>query len=239
MTSVLRSKLDGALPVRVLLSPLPAPFVVPLAAHAGFDAVAFDLEHSPRDEGVLQSHVAQARAEGIEAFVRLHPSEISTASRLLDLGVTGVLVPSIHSREDAEGVVRAMHYPPRGSRGFATISPAGGYGALSIRDVKANAESHTVVVAMIESSRGVESAEQIASVEGIDALFVGAVDLAVDLGVDDPAHPQVRAAADQVRAAAAAAGAAFLQPGGDGAFVLHNLARLLSGAFTAALGSRG
>lgn len=236
MTTTLRDRLANGVHTRALLTPLPCPLVVTLAARAGFEAIVFDLEHSPRDENALQWHVALARAEGIAALARLHPAEVATASRLLDLGVTGVLVPAVGTREDAEHVVRALHYPPRGARGFATVSPAGGFGSMSIDDVSADAADHTLIVAMIESASGVENAEQIAAVAGIDALFVGAVDLAVDLGLHDAGHPEIRAAADRVRAAAAAGGCAFLQSGGEGPFVLHNVARLLSRALESALG---
>jgi 2-keto-3-deoxy-L-rhamnonate aldolase RhmA len=122
--------------------------------------------------------------------------------RVLDLGAIGIVVPHVDSAAQAEDAVRAAHYPPRGDRGFATYTRAGRFGLTGVDEHLAAAAERTVVIAMIESRAGVAAAGEIADVDGVDAVFVGPADLALDLGhPGEPRHPEVAAAIADVGAA--------------------------------------
>jgi 4-hydroxy-2-oxoheptanedioate aldolase len=254
----LRAALLAGTRAHGVLLPLPAPFVIDVAAAAGIQFLVFDLEHGISDTSVVAQHVALARAAGVEPFARIHPGELASASRLLDLGIAGLMLPAVDSAAAARSAVGALRFPPLGERGFATGSAAGRHGTRSATDVIECADAETYLVAMIESPEGVDDAAAIAAVPGIDALFVGRADLAVALGVPGRVDDQrVRDAVERVRDAAHAAGRAFLDtgaPAAKGAHAgpplhelpqqpndpqLHNVARLLFGALDSAVGSGG
>ena len=144
------------------------------------DFVVIDTEHGPGDQIPLSQHLTAAAAAGIPALVRV--GNVSEILRVLDLGAAGIIAPHISSVEQAEAVVRAASYPPRGDRGFATYTRSGRHGLIGTAEHLHNAATRTVVILMIEDGAGVAAAEQIAAVDGVDGLFVGPADLSVALG---------------------------------------------------------
>jgi 2-keto-3-deoxy-L-rhamnonate aldolase RhmA len=127
--------------------------------------------------------------------------------RILDTGVTGVMVPAVHSVADAERAVAGCRYPPRGHRGLAaTVVRATGHGAYW-RDYLAEFEQRLSLICQIESPQGLGAVEAIAAVEGVDMLFVGPFDLSAQLGCPgQPDHPEVRQAIERIERAAKDAG---------------------------------
>ena len=199
-----------------LLGPLlrmPNETLVELTGLVGMDFVVIDTEHGPGDQIPLGQHLTAAAAAGIPALVRV--GQLSEILRVLDLGAAGIIVPHIATVEQAQAAVRASSYPPRGDRGFATYSRAGRLGLADAAD-HLRAAAETAVVLMIEDAQGVAAAEQIASVPGVDGLFVGPADLAVALGrPGDQSGPQVQQAIHSVHDAARRAGAAVVSIAGD------------------------
>jgi len=154
-------------------SPVPAE----LAALCGFDWVLFDLEHGCAGEGSLPSNLQAIRASGCAGIVRVGSHAPDTIMRVLDWGADGVMIPHVDSAAEARACVRAAHYAPRGTRGLSRSVRTYDYG---LRSDIAGAPS-PVILAQIESVAGVENAQAIAAVDGIDALFVGPADLNHDI----------------------------------------------------------
>lgn len=234
-----------------LLGPLlrmPNEALVEMSGLVGMDFVVIDTEHGPADQIPLTAHLTTAAAAGIPALVRIgHVSEIL---RVLDLGAAGIIAPHISTVEQAQAVVRAASYPPRGERGFATYTRSGRHGLIGAAEHLENARDRTAIILMIEDGAGVQAAEQIASVTGVDALFVGPADLAVAMGY--PGHqdaPAVVAAIAEARDAARRAGVAVVSITADPAtarehfaggstMVLYNVLAALGGLFTSLAGGR-
>ncbi|WP_254525622.1 HpcH/HpaI aldolase family protein [Natrinema caseinilyticum] len=159
------------------------PAMVEAAARAGFDFVLVDTEHTEMSlETVAELARAAAAAPGeLGVIVRPAWNDPVRIKRVLDIGVDGIMVPMIDTPEAAKELVRATRYPPDGVRGVAS-GRAAGYGQNFVQYV---AEDHRslLTIPQIETPTGVENAADIASVAGIDALFVGPADLSASLGV--------------------------------------------------------
>lgn len=225
---------------------MPSEELVEILAVAGFDFILIDCEHGPADVVPLRQHIAAAAMHGVDVLVRVGEREDALILRALDSGAAGIVAPHLDSAEQAREVVAAAHYPPRGRRGFATYGRAGSFGAVSGPDHKARMAEETLVIGMIESPAAVSAAAEIAAVEGLDGILLGAADLAASSGPGDPSVPDSRA---RVNAALAAAGSlrldlvgsteAAAQAYDDGAhLVAYNLTHVLMAQFAALLEPR-
>lgn len=146
--------------------------VAELADASGFDWLLIDLEHGCGvDATVLPQLQAIRRGAGI---VRVGSPRSDTIMRALDWGAAGIMVPMVSTAETAEACVRAMQYPPRGDRGLARMVRAFQYGLD-------NEAPSPVFFAQIETIEAVENARAIAAVDGVDVLFVGPMDLQLNL----------------------------------------------------------
>ncbi len=182
----------------------PSPIIVEVLALTSLDCICLDAEHAPFDRGTLDTCILAARGSGIDVLVRTPSSAPEHVLQALDCGAAGVLVPHVRSVAEAEAVVKAAHYG-HGGRGYAGSSRAAGYTLLSMAQHKSQSAQGSVVIAQIEDPEAVESVEAIAAVAGLDALFVGRVDLTVACGAESQDDPRVVAAVERVCAAAAAA----------------------------------
>ncbi len=183
----------------------PSPIVVEVLALTSLDCVCLDAEHAPFDRGSLDACIHAARAGRMEVLVRVPSSTQEHLLQALDCGATGVVVPHVRSVAEAEGVVKAAHYG-HGGRGYAGSSRAAGYTTLPMPLHKLKSAERTVVIAQIEDPEAVEDVEGIAAVPGLDALFVGRVDLTVAYGAETQDDPRVLAAVERVCAAGVAIG---------------------------------
>jgi 2-keto-3-deoxy-L-rhamnonate aldolase RhmA len=183
----------------------PSPIIVEVLASAGLDLLCFDAEHAPFDRAAIDLCTMSARAAGLPVVVRTPTAAPEHILNALDCGADGVVLPHIRSPEEASAAVAAAHYG-RGGRGYAGSSRAAGYGLTAIPShLRASAE-RTVVIAQIEDVEAVDAIDAIAAVRGLDALFIGRIDLTIALGETDPAAPAVLAAVERVLAAGLAAG---------------------------------
>lgn len=204
----------GSLRARILArEPLCGTFVktaaieiIEVLAMSGLDFICLDAEHSAFDRARMDSCLAVARAHGLPTLVRVPDGTPAEILKALDAGATGVVVPHVFSVEKAETVARAAHFG-HGGRGFAGSTRWAGFATKTMPDVLAM-DSETVVLGQIEEPEGVEAADAIAAVDGIDGLFVGPADLAVCYGKTNIADPQVRDAMKTVADAAKAHGKA-------------------------------
>lgn len=147
-----------------------------------FDFVVLNREHTPNGLETIADQARAVDAATGEAVpvARVPGNDPVAIKRTLDLGVAGVVVPSIQSREEAEAAVAACRYPPEGIRGVAAARAAQ-YGR-TFDEYVAGANEDVLTVLQIETERGVENAAAVAAVDGVDALFVGPADLSADLG---------------------------------------------------------
>ena len=158
------------------------PAVAEMSAELGFDFVVIDAEHTAMSLETVETlaRAVDAASGDTEPFVRVADGNPARLKRVLDTGVSGVIVPMVETADQARSIADATRYPPDGTRGVAG-SRASRYGRdLSEYFERANDES--LVITQIESATGVENAADIAAEAGIDALFVGPADLSASLG---------------------------------------------------------
>ena len=186
----------------------PHPHIVEVLASSGLDCLCIDAEHAPFDRCDIDLCIMAARAGGLPVLVRTPNSSAEQILNALDCGADGVLVPHVRSAAEARAVaLSAQHVSgAKGQgRGYAGSSRAAGYGTSSMPDHKAASAAKTVVIAQIEDAEALAEIDAIAAVDGIDALFVGRIDLTVSLGCESPDDPKVIAAVEQIVAACVAA----------------------------------
>jgi 2-keto-3-deoxy-L-rhamnonate aldolase RhmA len=151
-------------------------------AGAGFDFLWIEMEHSPLTLETVRSMILATRGLQAMPFTRVPVNELWTAKRVLDIGSLGVIFPFTSTRELAEKAVRACKYPPLGGRGFGPGLATSRWG-LSAPDYVKFANENVMVIVIIEQKQAIDNIEEIASVPGIDVLFIGANDLSFSLGV--------------------------------------------------------
>ena len=185
----------------------PHPHVVEVLASGGLDCLCIDAEHAPFDRAAIDLCIMAARASGVPAIVRPASGMAHELLNALDCGADGVVVPHIRSAAEAIELARLAHYGG-GGRGYAGSTRAAGYGLVGIGDHLAASAARTAVIAQIEDAEALDEIGAIAAVEGIDALFVGRIDLTISLGCTSPDDPRVIAAVDRIVDACRRAGRA-------------------------------
>lgn len=179
----------------------PSPVIIEVLASCGLDLVCLDAEHAPFDRGMLDACIFAARACNLPVLVRPATAAAEHILNALDCGADGVMLPHIRTVSDAVDAVRVAHYQP-GGRGYAGSSRAAGYGLTSMAAHRAASAERTCVIAQIEDIEALEDIHSIGSVPGIDALFVGRIDLTVALDAESADAPEVIAAVEKILAAA-------------------------------------
>ena len=179
-----------------------SPGLAQIVALSGADFILLDMEHSGWSFETIKSQIAHAHGAGLAPFVNPAGDDFNLITRSLDLGAFGVMVPVVETKAQAEAIVRATRYPPHGTRGAAFGVAHTDYRSGDAPAMMATANARTMVIAKIETAKGVANADEIMSVPGIDVGFVGHTDLSVSLG--RPAefeHPEFVAARDKVLSA--------------------------------------
>ncbi len=204
--------------------------VTEMAAGAGWDWLLLDLEHVMHDDEAVERHLLAAHHGGLaELVVRVPGVEPNLIKRLLDAGVRSFMFPFVQTEEEAKLAVASTRYPPHGIRGFSGGTRATRWG----RDtdyLKTYAEDIFVVV-QIESAEAVANIAAYAAIPGIDAILIGANDLAANMGhLGNTRHPDVMAKFDEAAAAIMKAG----KPAGFQFFDHARSKRLLERGFTLA-----
>jgi len=183
----------------------PSPIVFEVLGLTALDCLCLDAEHAPFDRLAIDACVMAARAAGKPILVRTPTSAPEHILNALDCGATGVVLPHIRSVEEAKAAALAACYGA-GGRGYAGSSRAADYTTKSMADHLSGSAATTTVIAQIEDIEAVETIDAIAHVPGIDALFVGRVDLTVAMGASSQDDPRVVAAVERVCGAGRAAG---------------------------------
>jgi len=161
------------------------PFYVRYAAHFKFDGIWLDLEHRSMGEREVQSILALCHTANIDCMVRPPTLERTKLYRYLEDGASGFLVPLVSTPEMAHGLVQAAKFPPIGNRGMDGAGLDADFGIAAWgegMDFAGDANQETFILPQIETLEAVANAEAIASIEGIDGLFLGPADLRLRIG---------------------------------------------------------
>jgi 4-hydroxy-2-oxoheptanedioate aldolase len=167
-------------------------FSAEVMAHQGFDWLVVDTQHGAADYAMAFTMLQAISNTPTMPFARVPWNEPSIIMKFLDAGAYGIIVPMIETKEDAEKAVWAMRYPPQGMRSSGPFR-ASLYGG---GDYFEHANDELVLAVMIETPKALENLDAIASVPGIDALYIGPSDLSQALGLgprynaDNPKHAE-------------------------------------------------
>jgi 2-keto-3-deoxy-L-rhamnonate aldolase RhmA len=171
-------------------------------ASCGFDWLFIDLEHGtmPLDTAVQIS--LAGLTSGISPLVRVPARQYAMATRALDGGALGIVMPHVDTAEEARAVVDHLKYPPLGHRSVAGAMAAFGFRSVPTGEATAAANAETLVVVMLETPQAIANADAIAAVNGVDVLLIGTNDLMMEKGLPGQfAHAEVASAYERVIAA--------------------------------------
>ncbi len=143
-------------------------------ANAGFDFIWIEMQHSPLNYTDVARMIWACRDAPAVPFIRIPDATEGDIQKAADIGALGIIVPMVDTAEKMENAVRFAKYPPLGRR-----SQGGGqYGRLWGSDYRQTWNDNLMIVAMIETPEGAAAADEIARVDGVDAVFVASGDLA-------------------------------------------------------------
>jgi 4-hydroxy-2-oxoheptanedioate aldolase len=170
--------------------------IAKLAKVAGYDWLFIDLEHGAMSLDTACQIANAANDAGIAPMVRVPKGEFSMATRALDNGAMGIVIPHVDTTEEAFEIVRQLRLPPVGRRSLGPMGSQIGYATLPLAEAAVALDRTVMLVAMLETAEAVQNASAIAAVPGIDALLLGTNDLSAEYGLMGQLdHPQIRAAA--------------------------------------------
>ena len=164
-----------------------------IVAHSGYDWLLLDTEHSPNEVPDVLSQLQAVQTGTASAIVRPAWNDIVLIKRYLDIGAQTLLIPFVQTPEEARAAVAATRYPPGGMRGITGSGRASRYGR--VKDYLKNASSEICLLVQVETKSALDQIEKIASVEGIDGVFIGPNDLSASYGhLGNWGHADVQAA---------------------------------------------
>lgn len=176
-----------------LWSSLCSPIVAEIIGHSGFDWILVDTEHSPNEPPGVLAQLQALQAGTATPIVRPAWNDAVLIKRLLDIGTQAVLVPFVQNAQEAAKAVAACRYPPAGIRGITGSGRGSHYGRVP--DYLKRADAEICVLVQVETGEALAQLEAIASVDGVDGVFIGPADLSASLGhIGNPGHPEVQEA---------------------------------------------
>ena len=184
----------GDLLIGTLIS-LPSPEITEILANTGFDWLFIDAEHGAFNPQQAQP-LLQA-AGNCPCVIRVPASDEIWIKKALDIGAAGIIVPQVHTAEQARAIIKYCKYSPEGSRGVG-IGRAHRYG-MGFEDYIKNANRQTAVILQAESQQAIDNIKAIVAVKGVDAILIGPYDLSASLGkIGQVRDKKVTAAIDKV-----------------------------------------
>ena len=184
---------------------IPSSFAAETMAHQGWDTLTIDMQHGMIDDAALVPMLQAISTTDTVPIVRVPWLEPGILMRALDAGAYGVICPMVNTRQDAQKLVAYTHYPPRGTRSFGPLRAVLYAGA----DYVQHANDTIAVFAMIETAEALDNLDDILSVEGLDAIYIGPSDLSLALGCKptfDDLEPKAFEAVEHILARAKAHG---------------------------------
>lgn len=210
-TQSLRQRaMDGESVLGAMVFEFFTPGIAQILKLAGCEYIIYDMEHAGFSIEQLKAQCAHCRGLGIAPMVRVPRGEYQFLARALDVGAYGVMVPMVDSVQAARHIAESTHYPPMGRRGAAFGFAHDDYRSGDPGAKMRSADARNLIIAQIETERGLAAVEDIAAVDGIDCLWLGHFDLTNFLGVPGQFdHPDYRAAIERIVAAGRANGKAL------------------------------
>jgi 4-hydroxy-2-oxoheptanedioate aldolase len=182
VTNLARERLEqGELSLGVGIRVVRSVEVAKAMKSAGFDWLFIDLEHGALSIETASQMCLAALDTGISPLVRVPNGEYSLATRLLDNGAVGVVVPHVETAKEASDIADRLRYPPLGHRGVFSMMPQFDYRPTA--NLTASLNRANLIAVMLESANAIDNAEAIAAVPGIDILLIGTNDLSIEMGV--------------------------------------------------------
>jgi 2-keto-3-deoxy-L-rhamnonate aldolase RhmA len=164
--------------------------IAQIAKTSGFDWLFIDCEHNSMGTDTAAQIAAASLTVGITPVVRVAGKEHWLASRMLDNGAQGIVVPHVETGLEARRIADHCRFPPIGHRSMGGGLQQLGFAPMPVGEAARIVNEETLVVVMLESPKGIENCEQIAATPGIDALLIGTNDLCFEMGIpgqfDDP-----------------------------------------------------
>jgi 2-keto-3-deoxy-L-rhamnonate aldolase RhmA len=169
---------------------------------AGFDWMFIDCEHGSTSIETACELAVAAQDSGVAPIVRVPYGQLTMATRVLDGGAMGIVIPHVDTPEEARDIADKLRYPPRGHRSVGGADAQFDYAPPPLGEMTKAIDEQMLLTVMIETPKAVENAEAIAAVPGIDCLLVGSSDLSMELGIPgDRGHVKIQESVDKVVAA--------------------------------------
>ena len=182
--NVARERLDrGELSLGVGVRLTRSVEIAPAMQAAGFDWLFLDLEHGTMSLDAAAQIAVAALDAGIAPLVRIPNGEYAMATRMLDNGALGIVVPHVDSGDEAREIVQRLKYPPVGHRSVGGWGPHYGLRSVTVGEGARILNAATMIIAMLETPTAIENAAAIAAVPGIDVLLIGTNDLCAEMGI--------------------------------------------------------
>jgi 4-hydroxy-2-oxoheptanedioate aldolase len=179
-----RERLEaGELALGVILRQARTVDIAPIMKAAGYDWLFLDLEHNSMDLDIAVQISVAALGVGIAPVVRVPAGQLWMATRVLDGGALGIVMPHVDTPEEARQVAQALRYPPLGHRSVAGGLPHFGYAKLGLAETCTAINAATLVIVMLETPTAIKNAAEIAAVPGVDVLLIGTNDLCAEMGI--------------------------------------------------------
>jgi 4-hydroxy-2-oxoheptanedioate aldolase len=177
--------------------------IAPMMRAAGYDWLFIDLEHGSMSLDAVAQITTAALACGIAPLVRVPKGEYSLATRALDNGALGIILPHVDNAADAREAVARLKLPPLGHRSIGP-APQLQFRSVPLPDSLGLLNRACMTVLMLETPEAVARADEIAAVEGVDVVMIGTNDLCAEMGIPGQyGDPRVAAAYDALLAACA------------------------------------
>jgi 2-keto-3-deoxy-L-rhamnonate aldolase RhmA len=190
-----------------------SPNIALLYGTAGFDFIFIDMEHGAFDLETVGDFITASKAADIVPVVRVPALEEHFLSRPLDLGACAIMVPHVQKREQIQKVIQATKFRPLGERGLAPLRAHTGFGKVNVTQFIKEANENTMVIIMVEDDEAIQRIDDLISVEGVDVVFMGTMDLSYNLGIPgEVRHPEIMKRITKVIEACDKRGVAFGMP---------------------------
>lgn len=185
MFSKLKNRLAENQVVRVFgMGQLCYPKIIEMVGQLNaFDAIWFDQEHAGLSISQIEEAARACRAAGLDSFTRLYATDYATVMRPLEAGSGGVMAAQVRTAQEAANVVAWSKFHPMGERGVNGSGVDGAYGSMKLLDYFAHANQNTFIAIQIEHKDAVTNVDAIASIPGVDLLFIGPADLSQSMGI--------------------------------------------------------
>jgi 2-keto-3-deoxy-L-rhamnonate aldolase RhmA len=181
-----------------------SPNIMEISGYSGLDFMRIDNEHAWPQDRMAEHLIRAAAISDVVPLMRVDRDNPYLIRKALEIGAGAILVPNIYTPEEAEDVVKASKFPPRGIRGYSASCWSGGWGTKGGKEWVEWSDAEPMIGVMIEHVRAMKDIEEILSVEGLDYVLFGPADFSMSLGLGEPRknHPDVQDAIMKTIAAA-------------------------------------